>query len=137
MPVKYLVTQDGKLVIEKWVGAIRHEELISHERQQLQDESIFPGAKVFADARQATFTETSYDLIHELSDLYGESDNKTSLSTLAILISGADFDKARIYAEQAQKHGVRIIVFSNFDVACTWLGMKTSEVHRLINAISI
>ncbi len=70
MSVKYAVLNDGKLVIERWVGEISHAELIEHEKQQLNDTSIAQRAVVLADARQAVFPETTSINIHELTDLH-------------------------------------------------------------------
>ncbi len=70
MSVKYAVLNDGKLVIERWVGEISHAELIEHEKQQLNDSSIAQRAVVLADARQAVFPETTSINIHELIDLH-------------------------------------------------------------------
>jgi len=70
MSVKYAVLDDGKLVIERWVGEISHAELIEHEKQQLNDTSIAQRAVVLADARQAEFPQTTSINIHELTDLH-------------------------------------------------------------------
>ena len=70
MSVKYAVLNDGKLVIERWVGEISHAELIEHEKQQLNDTSIAQRAVVLADARQPVFPETTSINIHELTDLH-------------------------------------------------------------------
>ena len=55
MPARYVVVNDGKLVIERWVGRVRHAEFVEHERQKLQeiqqerDEAIVELRKEFAD----------------------------------------------------------------------------------------
>ncbi len=135
MPVDYVITRNGSLVVELWTGAISHRELIDHERAQLQDTRIRPGALVLADTRQASFPETTFDLVHELSDLWGQSGNQASFSRLAIIMHGSDFDKARVLEDLGRPRGVDIITFSNFDVACTWLGVSPVDVEKLLASI--
>ena len=87
MPVKYIAVDDGNLVIERWIGRISHAELLEHERQQLHDRSIKQGARVLVDARDASFPETTADILHEVTDLYVKLQNKASTSKCALLVS--------------------------------------------------
>ena len=132
MSVTYVVARGGSLVVELWIGTITHRELIEHEKGQLQDNSIKPGAIVLADCRRASFSETTPDTIHELPDLYLEPDLKVGFSRVAIVMQGSDFDTARTFEDLARPMGIDIITFSNFDVACTWLGIAPAEVTELI-----
>ena len=139
MPVAYLVSFAGKLVIERWVGSISHAELMAHEKKQLQDTSIAPGAAVLADARSASFTETSYDIIHELSDLHADPRGRTFMARLAIVIGEDDFNKAKAFESQLRRHGMDAIVFSsaNMDLACHWLGIDPLDTQKLIMSIAV
>lgn len=137
MPVNYLVVNDGHVVIERWVGSISHEELVSHERKQLQDTSISPGAIVLADCRKVIF-ETTPDKVFEMTDNHKLIHNKTYLSKIAVIVKDDDgFSKARIFAEQTAALGVNTIVFSNFDIACTWLGLRDIEAEQLVASIDV
>jgi len=40
MPGKYVILDNGKLIIERWVGEITYAELIEHKKQQLNDTSL-------------------------------------------------------------------------------------------------
>lgn len=139
MPVEYVVSFDGTLVIERWVGSISHAELISHEKKQLQDTSIAPGAAVLVDARNASFSETSYDIIHELSDLHGDPNCETLMRRGAIVIGEDDFNKAKALESQLRQYGIPVIVFSsaNMDLACHWLGIDPLDTQKLIMSIAI
>ena len=137
MTAKYVVVDDGRLVIERWVGMITHAEFVSHVKQKLQDESIAFGAKVLADVRAAEFPETTLDLIHEIADLYDKADNKTSITTYAAVFSGTDFDMAKSWEAQSRQHGVNTIVFNNLEVACIWLGIDLKEAQALLDSIDI
>jgi hypothetical protein len=137
MPVKYIVMDSGRLVIEKWVGRISHAELIDHEKQQLNDTSIAPGAVALVEAREATYPETSLGLVHELADVHSNPGNKTSISRYALLVSDETYEQAKVFEQEARKHGVTIITFNWLSTACTWLGIDAKTVEEKIKSIVI
>lgn len=137
MPARYVVVNDGKLVIERWVGRIAHAEFVTHERQKLRDTSIAREAKSLIDARAAEFVETTPELVHEVTDLYGDSGNVTRIATYAAVFGGRDFEMAKSWETQARRHGVNAIVFNNLEVAFIWLGVDPAETQRLLDRLGI
>jgi hypothetical protein len=135
MSLKYVVIGDGKLVVERWVGAVGHDELVAHERRKLQDESIAPGARVLTDAQGATLSETTLDRVQELADVYADSGNKTWISASAAIFGSADFEKGKAWEAEVRKHGVNAIVFNNLEVACIWLGIDLKSTLELLDGI--
>ncbi|UCD52621.1 MAG: hypothetical protein JSW27_08280 [Phycisphaerales bacterium] len=135
MSLKYVVINDGKLVIERWAGAVGHAELLAHERRKLQDESIAPGARVLTDAQAATLPETTLDRVHEIAEIYGDSGNRTRISASAAIFGSADFEKGKVWEAEVRKHGVNAIVFNNLEVACIWLGIDLKETQELLDHI--
>ncbi len=123
MPVKYVVVDNGNLVIERWMGKISHAELLEHERQQLGDRSIKRGAKVLVDARKASFPETTLDGLHELTDLYVKLQRKVSTSKCALLVNHKAWPQAKAFETGGEKHGLTIITFNELGTACVWLGI--------------
>ncbi len=110
---------------------------MAHEREQLQDSFISPGAIVLADCRAVTF-ETTADRVSEMSDNHKQPDNKTYIAKCAVLVKDEDsFAKAHIFAEQTAALGLNTIVFGSFDVACTWLGLSTIEMEQLVASIDV
>jgi hypothetical protein len=136
MPNNYVVRNDGNLVFERWIGVITHEELITHEQRQLQDTSIKPGAAVLADAREATF-ETEAPDVHELSDLYGRSDNPARMGRCALLVNDETYRRAQLFAKQSQQHAITIIIFNALDTACKWLGLDADQAREEIKHIPL
>jgi hypothetical protein len=134
MPHTYVVEDNGTLVLERWTGNVTHDELIAHERGQLQDTSIKPGAVALAYAPEASF-ETSYEKVHELSDLFGEPGNKTHIAKYALLVNDATYDRAQMFARQAEKYGVSIIVFNAVDTACVWLGVNPAQTMMRLKTL--
>jgi len=137
MPLKYLVINEGKLVVERWAGVIGHAELVAHERKKLQDESIAPGARALTDAQAAALPETTLDRVHELADVYADSGNKTRISTSAAIFGSADFEKGKAWEAEVRKHGVNAIVFNNLEVACIWLGIDLKSTQELLDRIDV
>jgi len=137
MPAKYVVIHGGKLVIERWSGAITHAEIISHEKSKLQDESIATRAKVLADARSAEFCDIPVDRVHEISDIYGDPDNRTSIATYAVVVGSQGLGETELWIVQSRQHGVNAIVFTNLEIACIWLGIDPAQTQKLIDGIDL
>ena len=136
MAVRYIVLDGGRVVIEKWAGKVSHAELINHEKEQLNDQSIAPGAIAIADGRQAVF-QTTLDSVHELTDVYADPNNKTSISRYALIVRSDTWKRAKVFEAEAKKHGVTIITFHALDTACTWLGLDAKKILEGIESIVI
>ena len=137
MPQGYKVVDNGRLVVERWVGYISHAELIEHEKQQLNDTSITRGAKALADTTQARFPETSLDRVHELSDLHADPRNKTSISKYALLVADETWPKAKLFEKQVAKYGLTAISFNSLHTASAWLGLDAKTITDHIKSIII
>ena len=137
MPARYVVVNDGKLVIERWVGRVRHAEFVEHERQKLQDTSIARDAKALIDARAAEFPETTPERVHEVADLHGARDNATRIATYAAVFGGRDFEMGKSWETQARRHGVNAIVFNNLEVAFIWLGIDAADTEKRLDSLDI
>jgi len=136
MAVRYIVLDGGSVVIEKWVGKVSHAELINHEKEQLNDQSIAPGAIAIADGRQAVF-QTPLDLVHELTDVHADPNNKTSISRYALIVGSDTWEQAKVFEAEAKKHGLTIISFHALETACTWLGLDAKKILEGIESIVI
>ena len=135
MPEKYIVLNNGALVLERWRGAISHVELFEHEMKQLNDESIAWNAIALADTRQAEFPETTPEMISELVKLHSHPDNKTHISKYALLVRDETWEQAKLLEDGARAHDVTIITFVSLDVACIWLGIDPEETSRHLASI--
>ena len=129
MPVTYVVLNQGSLVLELWMGAISHEEVLTHERQHLSDASIARGASVLIDATGASF-ETSMEAVHEVTDLYRRSIEKLRVGKVSLLVNASTYDRAQVYEKQATDLGMRVILFNSLDVASAWLGVDVTRARE-------
>ncbi len=138
MAVDYIVAREGTLVVEKWVGAISHTEMIAVKLRQFEDPHIAPGARVLSDCTRAISFETSFDRVGELAAMHGEPHEKPGPSALAIVVSDHAFERATAFSKKASPHGLQTIVFfHNLDAAATWIGIDTGEAKRLLDTISV
>lgn len=135
MPNAYVVSDNGKVVLERWVGTVTHEELLAHERAQLHDPAIRPGAVMLVDATQARF-ETPLEAVHELSDLYQAGDVRRIVKC-ALLANNETYEQAQLFAAQVGKLGVSIIVFTLLDTACLWLGIDRDQTLAQLRRIKV
>jgi hypothetical protein len=135
MPNAYVVLGDGELVLERWTGSVTHEELIAHERAQIRDPAIKPGAVMLVDATRARI-ETPLEAVHELSDLYAD-DSERRIAKCAMLVNGDTYEQAQLFAAQAAKLGMSIIVFNLIDTACLWLGIDRDTTRAQLDSIRI
>lgn len=136
MPNAYVVLKQGRMVIEKWAGTISHEELISHEADQFHDASIKSGFACLTDARDASF-QSPPEKIHEIFEPQTNSEHSAKLSKVALLVSDNSYEKARVYEKLARKYNINVIVFSNFDVACRWVGINPAEANEHLKNIKV
>ncbi len=132
MPNSYVVLDNGALVVEHWTGTVTHDELISHERDQINDRTIKPGAAVLAYAADATF-ETGQEEVHELSGLYGRND--ISMEKCAVVVNDDAYDRAQLFAAQGAGYGMSIVVFNDIDSACEWLAVDPAEIKSQLKAL--
>lgn len=135
MSMNYLVLNDGKLVIESWEGTVSHGEVMSHERQHMQDPSIQAGASVLIEATGATF-QTALEAIQEVTDLYRSPYGQQKIGKCAILVNRDAYDRARLFEKLAAPHGVNVIVFNVLDTACRWLGIDVNVVREQLKTIT-
>lgn len=131
-----MVLNNGKLIIERWMGKISHAEVIDHERQQLNDTSIKRGAKVLADLREASIYETTLgDRLDELMELYSNPKNKTGIAKCALVVNDETWSQAKALEAGIEKHNVTFIAFTTLDIACTWLGIDYGTAMNHLNRL--
>jgi hypothetical protein len=74
--------------------------------------------------------------VHELSDLYA-GDVERRVVKCAMLVNSDTYEQAHLFAAQAARLGVSIIVFNLLDTACLWLGIDRDATRAQLDSISI
>lgn len=133
MPCKYVITMDGKIVVERWEGTVTLDELIAHKQQQALNPSIKEGAAVLSDCTRATF-QISPDAIGKLSAIDNDPNTKKKITRYAFLVNNDTYDRAQQFSNQVNRDGKSVIIFNSLDVACKWLGIDPMEVHEVIKS---
>jgi hypothetical protein len=134
MPSIYAVIDDGRIVVEFWTGEVTHDELLAHERRHLSDPLIKAGASVLVDAERAQFGTTT-DEIKDVVALYGQIVGRLKVGRMALLVNKETYQRALIFLKEVEGYGVKVIVFSTLDVACTWLGLDVHVARKQLQTL--
>jgi len=129
MPNNYTVLNGGNVVVEFWTGQVSHDELLAHERRHLSDPLIKGGAAVLVDAERAQFGSTT-DEIKDIVGLYGQVVGRLKVGRMALLVNKETYQRSLVFLKEVEGYGVKVIVFSTLDVACTWLGLDVEVVRN-------
>ena len=93
----------------------------------MEDPTLLPGYKMLIDTRQGTNIKISETDIAQTASFYKGYQAKVRGVQIAVL-AGKGFEKARLYERTVQPLGMNVIVFANFDTACTWLSLDRKLV---------
>ena len=132
-PVRYVVMEGGKLVLEIWSGDVSREDVESHSRAHLADARIADGAAALVDARSANFGVSPHDVQAVVDGLYARRQGRMKIGKCALLVNERTYDAARVYERSAAKYGVNVIIFNALDVACEWLGVDRTAVMQQVD----
>ncbi len=134
MPNNYAVSNDGSVVVEFWTGQVTQEEVLAHERLHLSDPAVKAGASVLIDAERAQFG-TTVEEIKDIVDLYGQVIGKLKVSRMALLVNKETYERALVFLKDVEGYGVKVIVFSSLDIACTWLGLDVNVARTQLQIL--
>ena len=137
MPHKYIVEENGNLVIEKWRGEISTKTVLDHARTQFSDPRINKGADKITDSRHASFKLNAAD-VYELAKLFAVKDNRRLTPRIAILID-THFAISSLYEKLMKAMGIEVMLFStfSFDASCQWLGYPPEKIKNLLDSIEL
>ncbi len=135
MPITYDVIADGRVVLQYWHGRVTRDDIVVHERRQLSDPRIAPGASVLVDARAAHCGITAEEVRDLVDGLYAAYAPPLKIKKCALLINTPAYPMAQAYEKSGSKYGISVIAFTFLDGACAWLGldatMVTSHLERI------
>ena len=94
MPCKYVIAQEGKVVVERWTGTVSPQELMAHKKQQALDPSIKENASVLSDCTSAVFA-LSPDDIGRISAMDTGPDKDSKITRYAFLVNDDTFTTAQ------------------------------------------
>ena len=134
MPCKYVVLQEGRMIVEQWVGTISYEALIEHKAQQRLDPDIKAPASVLSDCRLAA-VEISPEAIDQLS--MQEHDHQgDAVQRYAFLVKPEVYERAQRFGNGVSPIGKSVRIFNHLDWACRWLQLDPAEVNVLLAGLS-
>ena len=130
MPCKYVVLNQGHVVVERWIGALGFDALIAHKEQQRRDPAIRSPASVLSDCRLAT-VEISPDAIDELSALEGDHQGQ-GVQRYAFLVKPEVYERVGRFRDGVRPLGKSVFIFNRLETACAWLELNPAEVEAAI-----
>jgi len=129
-PVIYEVLDDGKVVLESWIGKVDRQDVVSHARRHLSDSRIAVGASALVDAREASVGIAPAEVQAIVDGFYANDIGRMKIGKCALLVNDRTYEVARAYERSVGKYGINVIVFNALDVACEWLGLDPSVVLK-------
>jgi hypothetical protein len=131
MPCKYAVLQEGRMIVEQWVGALGYTDLVEHKTRQRSDPAIKPPASVLSDCTLAN-VQISPEAIDQLSALEHDHPGQADIQRYAFIVKPDVYERAQRFGDRVSTIGKSVLIFNNQDAACKWLGLDPAEVKALI-----
>ena len=134
MPCKYAVLQEGRMIVEQWVGTLDYETLIEHKTQQRLDPRIKAPASVLSDCRLAT-VEIAPEAIDRLS--VQENDHQgQAVQRYAFVLKSEVYARAQRFGDGVSAIGKSVRIFNRLESACRWLELDPAEIRALIDNLN-
>jgi hypothetical protein len=134
MPCKYAILQEGRMIVEQWVGTLGYETLIKHKTQQRLDPKISAPASVLSDCRLAT-VEIAPEAIDRLSAQEHDHQGQ-AVQRYAFLVKPEVYARAQRFGDGISPIGKSVRIFNRLDSACRWLELDPAEIEALIDNLN-
>ena len=135
MPIGYKITHGGKLTVKVWTKQVSTSEMLAKSQEFLNNPAVLPNRVELVDVTRATTPHIGEMELRQLFDGYQAHKQKLVNTNIAIVATGEEFDKARIYEQLSTPHLVTVVVFNEMDTACTWLGVDEAEIRGLVRDV--
>ena len=133
MPCNYVVLQEGRMIVERWVGALSYEALILHKSQLRLNPDIQAPASVLSDCTLAT-VEITPEAIDRLSaqEQYHQGQ---AVQRYAFLVKPAVYERVQRFGHGVSPIGKSVRIFNHLDPACRWLELNPVEIKELLASL--
>jgi hypothetical protein len=130
MPCNYTVLQDGRMIVERWVGPLDYEALVEHKRRQRLDAAIKFPASVLSDCRRAS-VEISPEAVDRLSA--EENDHQgEAVRRYAFLVNPELYERVQRFGQGVGDVGKSVLIFNRLEAACHWLALDAKEIEAVL-----
>lgn len=132
MGIAYSCDKDKGVSYEVWEGLVSGSDWVQHVRRQVADRNWPAGDKSLTDVRLVSLNSAIGDAdLEEVGAIYRAQTKKISSSRAAVVAS-KEFRFCQLYHVFTSRHGMRVIVFNNFALACKWLGLDAKDAEQSI-----
>jgi hypothetical protein len=125
----YLIKKDCGVVLKYFSGSFDNATLFEQEAAQLLDSDFPQAPRVLADITMADFMELEQPHYEKFATIYAGHRDIVEGAKVAI-IALDEFHKGRQYEFAVRSMGVNVIVFTNLQTACVWLGICPEEASE-------
>jgi len=132
MGIAYSCDKDKGVSYEVWEGVVGGRDWVQHVRRQVVDRNWPAGDKSLTDVRLVSVNSAIGDAdLEEVGAIY-RAQTKKIVSSRAAVVASKEFRLSPLYHIFTSRHGMRVIVFNDFTMACKWLGIDAKDAERSI-----
>ncbi len=132
MGIAYSCDKDKGVSYEVWAGVVTGVEWLEHVRRQVADPEWPAGDRSLTDlqkvSRNSSIGKTEME---QVVALYKAQPAKLAQGRAAV-VAGQDFRLSPLFNIFTSRHGFRLIVFNEVNLACKWLGLDPVEAERSV-----
>lgn len=132
MGIAYSCDKEKGLSYEVWVGRVTGTDWAEHVRRQVSDPEWPAGDRSLTDLQEVSKDSSIGKAeMEQVVALYRAQPAKLAQGRAAV-VAGKDFELSPLFKIFTSRHGFRLIIFSDIDLACKWLGLDPTEAERSI-----
>jgi len=132
MAIDFKIFEDFNLVVSRWDGAIKTDDVFPSYQKLFENEKWRPGFNEIADLRNAGMHEFKSDGLQQLNKNISNYYEGIAINVAIIAPNDLPFGIARIYEAYAYDSSECVKVFRKVNDALNWIGMKDEEIIEYI-----
>jgi hypothetical protein len=121
MPISYTIDRERKLILEKWTGDIRHEDLAAYWKRYLADPEVMEIRRTIVDLRDAEILFSGMNFGFLIETIVLPALKGRRWTTAIVVADPAQYGLSRQYQVFADRYSCDSI-FSSVDEAAKWIG---------------
>ena len=135
MGIAYSCDKDKGISYEVWEGLITGSDWVAHIRRQVADREWPAGDKSVTDVQMVS-SDSSIEKadLEQVMAIYRAQPAKLAQGRAAVVAS-QEFRSSQLFQIFTSRHGFRLIVFNDLNLACKWLGIDTKDAERSVNLL--
>jgi hypothetical protein len=134
MGIAYRSVPQLGLIVEVWDGVITGEQWSTHVEKYLGDPERLIQHRSLVDLTTADASNISAADEAKIMTKYAPHASELTHRKSAAL-AAREFEPSFAFATRIEQLGLKVIVFNDLAVACTWLGVAASDVQPVVQEL--